>query len=143
MRHSTGNPLYSIPPHSVKPAREVVRHPAAAVAIGARRSAAVPISSPRSTLLACSIASAFRGAPALVDVRRPFYIAVADGAAPFRSTNVPSSSSTPVSVGVAPLIVSSVPESPDDVEHLVVVTSDRVPTVEASTFAARPGSLSL
>jgi hypothetical protein len=39
---------------------------------GNGRSAAVAISSPRSTLLACSIASAFRGAPALVDVRRLF-----------------------------------------------------------------------
>jgi hypothetical protein len=33
-------------------------------------------------LLACSIASAFRG-PALVDVRRLFYIAAALGAWPF------------------------------------------------------------
>jgi hypothetical protein len=48
---------------------------------------------PQSALLACSIASAFRG-PALVDVRRLFYIAAALGAWPFRSTNVPSSSST-------------------------------------------------
>jgi len=48
---------------------------------------------PQSALLACSIASAFRG-PALVDVRRLFYIAAALGAWPFRSKNVPSSSST-------------------------------------------------
>jgi hypothetical protein len=67
---------------------------------------------PPYSLLACSVASAFRGAPALVDVRRLFYIAVADGAGPFRSTNVPEQLVEAVSVGVAPLLVSSARNRP-------------------------------
>jgi hypothetical protein len=50
-------------------------------------------------------------------MRPLFYIAVADGAGPCRPTNVPEQLVETVSVGVAPLLVSSIPESPDHVEH--------------------------
>jgi hypothetical protein len=138
-----GNPLYSIPGYSAQPAREVVRQPAAAVAIRGPKVRSGSSLQPTQYLAGLLDRLSLQVRAGLGRRAPLFYIAVADGAGPCRPTNVPEQLVETVSVGVAPCLFRPSWNRPTTLNTLVVVTSDRVPTVEASASQRNRVTLAL